>query len=117
MIDVSDGIAKDLRTLCAESGVGAVVREHELPVPSGIAGIFGLDWSALVDFAVASGEEYVLLATVAPDRIGLLKGAAANIPAGVLAIGTIVPASEGVMLADKHGSMRPMPELGYEHTF
>ena len=117
MIDVSDGIAKDLRTLCAESGVGAVVREHELPISRGVSWISGLDGSALADFALASGEEYVLLATVAPDRIGLLNAAAANIPAGVLAIGTIVPASEGIMLTDKRGGKRPMPELGYEHEF
>ena len=43
MIDVSDGLAKDLRTLCAESGVGAIVREEALPVPGAVGEIFGLD--------------------------------------------------------------------------
>jgi thiamine-monophosphate kinase len=119
MIDVSDGLAKDLRTVCEESGVGAMVREDALPAPESIGEIFGLEGSALADFAMSSGEEYVLLATVAAEAV---KGpgagqAAQRLGAGATVIGSVVPAAEGVVLVDAKGSTRPMPKLGYEHSF
>ena len=110
MIDVSDGLAKDLRTLCEESGVGAVVREESIPVPRAAGEIFGLEGAALVDFAISSGEEYVLLATVTP-------AAAERLPAGAAVIGAIEPAAGGVTLVDGNGKRRPLPKLGYEHSF
>jgi len=110
MIDVSDGIAKDLGTLCEESGVGAAVREEALPVSEGVSEVFGIGAGALADFAVSSGEEYVLLATVDLE-------AAKHVGVGGTVIGTVAPAAEGVSLVDAKGCTRPMPKLGYEHTF
>lgn len=110
MIDVSDGVAKDLRTLCEESGVGAIVNEEALPVPPALADIFGFDERGLVDFALSSGEEYVLLAAVAPE-------AETHLPPRAKIIGRIEPTSAGIMLADENGKKRPLPKLGYEHSF
>ncbi|MDD4857321.1 MAG: thiamine-phosphate kinase [Candidatus Krumholzibacteria bacterium] len=110
MIDVSDGLAKDLKTLCEESGAGAVIREEALPVPGAIGEIFGLEGSALVDFAISSGEEYVMLAAVS----GL---AGESLPTGATAIGTIGPAAGGIALVGDDGKKRPLPRLGYEHGF
>jgi len=119
MIDVSDGLAKDLRTLCEESGAGAILREEMLPMPDGIGEILGLEGGELVDFALSSGEEYVLLAAVtseAAERLGC--GAAAKRGGTVAAvIGTIAPAGRGIVLVDGGGRTRPMPKLGYEHEF
>jgi len=119
MIDVSDGLAKDLRTLCEESGVGAAIREETFPVSEGISEVFGIGTGALADFAISSGEEYVLLATVAAEAVkGRGAGQAAQrLGAGATVIGSVVPAAEGVVLVDAKGSTRPMPKLGYEHTF
>ncbi|UCF05342.1 MAG: thiamine-monophosphate kinase [bacterium] len=64
MIDVSDGLATDLRNICTASGVGAVIHEAALPVPREIAALFPGNeelWRRLV---LASGEEYVMLGTV-----------------------------------------------------
>jgi thiamine-monophosphate kinase len=110
MIDVSDGLGKDLRTLCAESGVGALIREEALPVPPAIGELCGLEGEGLIDFALSSGEEYVLLAAVSFEAVGRLS-------AGATVIGTAVPAAEGITLVDSSGRKRPMPTLGYEHTF
>ena len=109
MIDVSDGLAKDLRTLCAESGVGAVVHEEDVPVPGGVAELFGLRGRRLADFAISSGEEYVLLAAA--------RGKAGRGPRSGTIIGSFVPAREGIALVDAGGGRRPLPELGYEHSF
>jgi thiamine-monophosphate kinase len=110
MIDVSDGLAKDLRTLCAESGIGAAIREEALPIPRAVGEIAGFTGEALVDYAIASGEEYVMLAAVAPEAVERLG-------AGAAVIGTAVPAAEGVVLVDANGKRRPMPDLGYVHSF
>jgi thiamine-monophosphate kinase len=114
MIDISDGLAKDLRTLCEESGVGAAIREDALPIPPAIGELRGLAGESLVDFALSSGEEYVLLAAMSPEAAGRPNSGA---PCGAAVIGTIVPASEGIILVDRNGKRRPLPKLGYEHTF
>jgi len=110
MIDISDGLAKDLRTLCVESAIGAAIREEALPIPPAIGEIAGFKGMELVDFAISSGEEYVLLATVSPEAVERLG-------AGAAVIGTAVPAAEGVVLVDANGKRRPMPDLGYVHSF
>ena len=110
MIDISDGLGKDLRTLCAESGVGALIREGALPVPPAVGELCGLEGEALIDFALSSGEEYVMLAAVSPE-------AAERLGTGAAVIGTAVPAADGIVLVDTKGKRRPMPNLGYEHAF
>lgn len=109
MIDVSDGVAKDLRTLCAESGVGALVREEALPVPRAIGEIFELEGERLADFALGSGEEYVLLAAVRPE-------AAERLPRGAAVIGSFGPVDGGIMITGASGT-RELPSLGFEHSF
>jgi thiamine-monophosphate kinase len=110
MIDVSDGLAKDLRTLCAESGVGAVIHGEALPVPAAIREMFEFGAASLIDFALSSGEEYALLASVAREAAG-------HLPPGASVIGSFVPAADGLTLVDGTGGARPLPNLGYEHTF
>jgi thiamine-monophosphate kinase len=114
MIDISDGLGKDLRTLCAESGVGALIREEAFPIPPAVGELCGLEGAALIDFALSSGEEYVLLAAVSPEAAERLG---AGTTAGATVIGAAVPAAEGIVLVDGSGKRRPMPNLGYEHTF
>lgn len=177
MIDISDGLARDLATLCTESGVGAVVEERSLPLHSALTEIFkrdaaenardserageagatgqmgvsgeekpiGVEGAAgeqavpggggsagaggasdvedeptggetapssnyLTEIALSSGEEYVMLATIR----GLESDAA--VPGGTV-IGWIVDRREGISLVTTAGERRPMPKLGYEHSF
>jgi len=108
-IDVSDGVAKDLRRLCAASGVGA-----ELDLPSlraatsrgfeSLAVALGLDPVAV---ALAGGEDYVLLFTL-PQEV-------APPPAfRCVRVGRIVRGAEVVML-DRDGRRHPLPNLGWDH--
>ncbi len=103
--------------------------------------MFGLEGRALADFAISSGEEYVLLATARKARsrgagdkssrpAGARPAARSSRPGGPDAelsvavrprsgtvIGGIVPAREGITLVDARGRRRPLPALGYEHSF
>ncbi len=66
MMDLSDGLAKDLSRLCIASGVGARVRLADVPIREVVrvaAAALDLDPMAL---AISGGEDYELLATIAP---------------------------------------------------
>lgn len=63
-IDVSDGLARDLHRLCSASGVGAELDLERVPVPADLgelAASLDCQWR---DFAIAGGEDYVLLFTL-----------------------------------------------------
>ena len=67
MIDVSDGVEKDLQNLTQASHVGANVCLDKLPIANAakkICSLQGWDYETL---ALSGGEEYCLLLTVAPD--------------------------------------------------
>ena len=67
MMDLSDGIAIDLRRLCGASHVGATVRLEALPIAAGthrVAAAAGGDARA---WATSGGEDYELLVVAAPD--------------------------------------------------
>jgi thiamine-monophosphate kinase len=66
MIDVSDGLLKDLERICAASDVGAVVLENRIPRTE-ISGT-----SVDVDRAWLDGEDYELIIAVSPDIVPVI---------------------------------------------
>ena len=60
MMDISDGIASDLRHILHQSGVGAEVDTECIPTPVDL------------ETAVSGGEDYKLLFTVAPESANTL---------------------------------------------
>ncbi|MFS8543290.1 MAG: ATP-binding protein, partial [Limnochordales bacterium] len=112
-IDLSDGLAGDLRRLCAASGVGAIIDEAALPISDDVrrvAQAAGLDPLAL---ALGGGEDYELLFTMSRYRTGthVLPGSGTT----YTVIGEIVDASQGVMLRRRDGELQPLPAGGFQH--
>jgi thiamine-monophosphate kinase len=105
MIDVSDGIARDLRNLCRASGVGANIREELLPVPKAFSLLLGDGMDLRPEYVLSSGEEYVMLAACSGEP-----------PQGTV-IGEIVSAGEGLTFVGRDGQRRGLPDAGYEHAF
>ena len=66
-MDVSDGVLTDLDKLCAASRCGARVNVDALPVSQAASQLFGAD--ACVDYALAGGDDYEILFTLAPSRL------------------------------------------------
>lgn len=60
MIDLSDGLAIDLRRLCEASGCAALIDEGAIPRAEGVD----------LDLALFGGDDYELLFTVPPERTG-----------------------------------------------
>jgi thiamine-monophosphate kinase len=115
MIDVSDGLALDLRRLCAESGVGCRIEEARIPVDGAarrIARSSGLPDTSL---ALGGGEDFELLFTMAAKDVALLLDVVAKARLDVTAIGQITRGSENLVLVGEDGTERPLPDLGWDH--
>ena len=107
VIDLSDGLAKDLHRLCDASGVGAVLETRRLPLAPGarpLAQALGTDSLGL---ALGGGEDYVLLFTLPdgmepPDALGCRR------------VGRITR-GRSVQLLDDSGSLGPLEAQGWDH--
>ncbi len=104
MIDLSDGLASDLRHLCSASGCGAVVDVAALPLAP----------QATVAQALGDGEDYELLFTV-PTAEAESMACTGLAGASVTVIGELTKDTE-ILLRDVHGETMPMPPLGWEHA-
>jgi thiamine-monophosphate kinase len=68
MIDVSDGIAKDLCHLCEESGTGAVLRAASIPLSNELKELAVEVNKSALDWSLHGGEDYELLFTASSAR-------------------------------------------------
>ncbi len=108
-IDLSDGLALDLRRICRASGVGAEIdlaQLHRALAPRFEPLAAALDLSA-VGLALGGGEDYVLLFTLRP-------GVAPPRGHRALRIGTILD-GRALRLRDAAGRRHPLPRLGWDH--
>lgn len=114
-IDLSDGLSGDLRHVCEASRVGADIELSRLPVSPACrayAGRENLDPSAL---ALAGGEDYELLFTVAARDEQKLERQARARRFPVTRIGTIRPRRFGLRSVDSDGTRAPLPITSYRH--
>jgi thiamine-monophosphate kinase len=115
MIDLSDGLAGDLRHVLNASGVGAELLKPALPVSRAakLQSKAGAKPAALA--ALTDGEDFELLFTVAgKDAVKLLDAWKKNFPELKLTcVGKIVPGG-GILLRDPHGTHK-LTAHGYVH--
>ena len=114
MMDLSDGLATDLRRLCAESRVGATVRLETVPIAASTRRVAAdLTQDASV-WATSGGEDYELLLAADPHRFpALARGLAEATGTSLTAVGTI-EADHGVRFVDASGTTVDVAP-GFEH--
>ncbi len=117
LIDLSDGLASDLRHLLEPAGLGAELLKTAIPI-SRVAKLQARGESSAKPpllAALTDGEDFELLFTVASrDAVPLLDAWKKQFPELPLScIGKITP-EPGVRLRDKD-SVMPMPAHGYVH--
>jgi thiamine-monophosphate kinase len=109
MIDLSDGLASDLRHILEESGgLGAILDAEAIPIHS-----HALTLSAPLEHALGDGEDFELCLTVAPDDADRLL---ASPPPGVVLhrIG-MIDDGPGLRLRRGDGRIRPCLVRGFDH--
>ena len=114
-IDLSDGLSGDLRHVCAESRVGAVIELSTLPI-SPACRQYALsvkeDPAAL---ALAGGEDYELLFTVPARHRAPFQRASAQRRFRMTRVGRMTAAKEGLRMTLPDGQRHRLPISSYEH--
>jgi len=101
MIDLSDGLSRDLRNLCESSGVGAIVDASAVPIHEDAIKL--RDGRSPLEHALHDGEDYELLFTTPAVHEEYRR------------IGQIV-AAPGVWL-QQDNARTPLEPKGWEHSF
>ncbi len=114
MIDVSDGLATDLRHLADRSGVGAELWPEAVPISAAARRM--RDGRDPLDHALRDGEDFELLFTVpAAGRRAFERAWSRRFPLACTAVGSILARRAGIRLRAGDGRDRPLPGAGYEH--
>jgi len=114
MIDISDGIAKDLGHICEQSNTGALLQATSIPMSDKLLKLAAEAEKRPLDWALHGGEDYELLFTASPadrEKIESIAAKVSNTPA--TKIGTIIPEA-GVWLETEEGK-EPLGPGGYVH--
>ena len=103
MIDISDGLSRDLRHICRESRLGAMIHASVIPLHDDAIEI-GRDGKSPLEHALHDGEDYELLFTSPHNNISLATRIGAT-------------TGEEQILLEKDRQLTPLEPLGWEHTF
>ena len=104
MIDISDGTSVDLRHICDESGVAAILISNKVPIAK----------SADLGLALHGGEDYELLFTT-PKSAKIPSRIAGVAITHVGEIRNRRDYSSAIQILGDNGRVRPLPQRGWEH--
>jgi thiamine-monophosphate kinase len=113
MIDLSDGLSRDLAHVCRDSGVGAVIGESAIPVHNDAIEM-RRDGHSPLEHALHDGEDYELLFTARGLRATSI--AEATLTDFCRPIGQII-AAPGIQMIHRDGTRSPLEPKSWEHTF
>jgi thiamine-monophosphate kinase len=111
-IDLSDGLAADLRHVCDAGGVGAELEAERLPASSALLG--ASDGAERWSLQLTGGDDYELCFTVADADCADLLAALSRSGCAATRIGRIV-AGRGVRVRDGAGEEITLEQPGWEH--
>jgi len=105
MIDLSDGLSRDLGHICQQSNVGAIVEAAAVPIHADAVDVSRRDGREALEHALHDGEDYELLYVA--------EGEMPTGTPGIFVGMTTVEA--GVRLRTAGGGDVPLEVKGWEH--
>jgi thiamine-monophosphate kinase len=111
-MDVSDGLAGDLAKLCRASGVAAEVDVAGVPLSEGARAAVAAQ-PVLLETLLTGGDDYEILLTLAPDKLGAFRAAAERVGIAATEIGRISAGQGARFIAD--GKALAFARPSYSH--
>lgn len=109
-IDISDGLLADMKHICEQSRVGALIDADRVPVTPSVEASFG---ERALGMAMTGGEDYELLFTASAD---VIKRVIAEVSTPIHVIGEVVAdENHRVILIDSRGETWDMQVAGWDH--
>jgi thiamine-monophosphate kinase len=113
VIDLSDGLARDLPLLAAASGCGAELDAASIPIAAAAHELARSSGRSALDHALDDGEDYELLVALPHEVLAAITSEPSL--AGTTIIGRLV-ADPGVTLV-RDGHREPLARGGFRHHF
>lgn len=113
-LDVSDGLMADLGHMCAVSGVGARIELERLPLSEAGRAALALD-GELIEAIAGGGDDYEILFAAPAGKDAGIARVAAETGTPIVRIGTVLPATDGIIPVDGTGRPVALKHLGYRH--
>ncbi|ACF13691.1 thiamine-monophosphate kinase [Chloroherpeton thalassium ATCC 35110] len=111
MIDISDGLASEIKHICKESKTGAIIEENKFPIMSHARHVADEFEEEATTYALYGGEDYELLFTLSPEDAEKLQETD-----DVKIIGEIKPEAYGVVMLDMFAREIDLRKVtGYQH--
>lgn len=104
MIDISDGLAPEIKHICNESKCGAIIYKDKIPIKDEIREFAKTINEDVYDYALYGGEDFELLYTVSKENLDKVDG---------FLVGEITK-NKNVILFFK-GEEKTIKEKGYDH--
>ena len=108
MMDITDGLTKDLNRICNASSVCAVIEQDAIPLSQAAH-----QQAHPIDAALNDGEDFELLFTLSPENYETLE-ANWNLPLEITAIGQI-ESGNGVYIKNQFGEKKQAIIKGFDH--
>jgi len=104
MIDISDGLAPEIKHICDESKCGAIIHKDKVPVSNEVRAVARRLGDDEYDYALYGGEDFELLYTASSDNLDKVKG---------FLVGEIIKNKEISLCSN--GKKIAIAEKGYDH--
>jgi thiamine-monophosphate kinase len=108
LIDLSDGLGADAGHLAAAGEVAIAIELERLPIQAGVEQVARAAALDPLDLAAAGGEDYELLATIAPERVSEARERLSATGIELSIIGAVATGA-GVELSDRRGGAARTP--------
>lgn len=111
-MDVSDGLAGDLAKLCRASGVAAEIDVADVPLSDAAHAALAAE-PTLIEPILTGGDDYEVVLTIAPEKLGAFRAAADQAGVAVTEIGRVM-AGQGARFS-RDGKALSFARPSYSH--